>query len=90
MDLYKWANQFYPWISSDIIADCFLLACRIREVDMRASPYDLSAMGYRPIPIETEEGRGEYVRYQQEFADAAAPLRSRLAGEFRALVRRFA
>jgi len=85
MDLYKWATQFYPWISSDIIADCFLLALQIREVDMRASPYDLSSLGLAPIKIETEDGRQEYVRYQQEFAEAAIPLRVRLINAFHIL-----
>jgi hypothetical protein len=85
MDLYKWANQFYPWIASDIIADCFLFALQIREVDMRASPYDLSSMGYKPICIETETGRQEYVEYQQQFAEAAIPLRQRLITAFRRL-----
>ncbi|HMP88716.1 MAG TPA: 3-methyladenine DNA glycosylase [Kiritimatiellia bacterium] len=87
MDLYKWAQQFYPWISSDLIADCFLLAVQIREVDMRASPYDLQAWQLEPIRIETESGRREYVDYQQAFATAAEPLRGRLVDEFRCLAR---
>ena len=45
---------------------------------MRASPYDLTAAGLRPIPVETAAGRGEYVRLQREFATAAAELRGRL------------
>ncbi len=85
MDLYKWASQFYPWISSDVIADAFLLACRIREMDMQASPYDLSALGLEPIPIETEAGRSIYVERQQMFAEEAAPIRRNLIGEFRRL-----
>ena len=85
MDLYKWAQQFYPWIASDVIADCFLLAAQIREVDMRASPYDLSELNLEPIRIETEDGRREYVEYQQQFAKAGEPLRARLIGEFRKL-----
>jgi len=86
MDLYKWGTQFYPWISSDIIADCFLLALEIREVDMRASPYDLSSMNLAPIKIETEEGRQEYVQYQKDFAEKAMPLRIRLSDAFRSLL----
>ena len=42
---------------------------------MRASPYDLADLGYEPVPIETAEGRAEYVRRQSAFAEAAAPLR---------------
>jgi len=86
MDLYKWGTQFYPWISSDIIADCFLLALEIREVDMRASPYDLSSMDLAPIKIETETGRQEYVQYQKEFAEKAIPLRKRLGEAFHRLL----
>lgn len=87
MDLYKWATQFYPWVSSDLIADCFLLALRIREVDMRASPYDVSAMGYTPIAIESESGRVEYVALQQGFAAQAEPLRARLIDELEGVAR---
>ena len=87
MDLYKWATQFYPWVSSDLIADCFLLALRIREVDMRASPYDVSAMGYTPIAIESESGRVEYVALQHGFAAQAEPLRTRLIDELEGVAR---
>ncbi|HMO52597.1 MAG TPA: 3-methyladenine DNA glycosylase [Kiritimatiellia bacterium] len=85
MDLYKWAQQFYPWISSDLIADCFALAVAIREVDMRASPYDVTGYGLAPIPIETPTGREDYVAYQQEFTRRAQPLRQRLRDACNAL-----
>lgn len=78
MDLYKAAYKLDPFIASELVADCFELAARIREVDMRASPYDLSALGYTPIRIETVAGRAEYARWQSEFAKAAAPLRAAL------------
>jgi hypothetical protein len=78
MDLYRWAFKLYPWVPGALIADAFLLAVRIREVDMRASPYDLRGLGYAPICIETPEGRREYRAYQQQFAEASAPLRARL------------
>ena len=52
MDLYKWAYKFYPWTPSDLIADAFELAVEIREIDMRASPYDLGVYGFEPITIE--------------------------------------
>ncbi len=38
---------------AELIADCFELARDIRETDMRASPYDLRALGFTPIAIET-------------------------------------
>ncbi len=78
MDLYKWAFKLAPFTPAELIADCFALARDIREVDMRASPYDLAALGYTPIRIETPEGRAEYERHQREFAERSQPLRGRL------------
>jgi hypothetical protein len=78
MDLYKWAFKLAPFTSSDLVADCFELAWRIRVLDMRASPYDLTAMGYPPVCVETPEGRAEYESLQRDFARMAAPLRQRL------------
>jgi hypothetical protein len=82
MDLYKWSQQFYPWIASDLIADCFELAMAIREVDMRASPYDVSCYGLAPVAIEREAGRAEYAAWQKTFAERAQPLREQLRGAF--------
>ncbi len=78
MDLYKWAYKLSPHVRSELVADCFELAREIRELDMRASPYDLSALGYRPVPIETPEGRAEYAAAQRGFADRAGALREKL------------
>ena len=78
MDLYRWCYKLDPFVPSELMADCFALALRIRELDMRASPYDLRALGYQPVPIETPEGRAEYAREQARFAELAAPLRARL------------
>ena len=78
MDLYKWAFKLAPYVSSERIADCFALAYDIREVDMRASPYDLQRLGFEPIPIETTEGRAEYERHQRTFAARGEPLRRHL------------
>jgi len=81
MDLYKWAYKLSPLISSDLVADCFELARDIRAIDMRASPYDLTADGYVPIKVETPEGRAEYAAAQREFSLRSAPLRRRLLDE---------
>jgi hypothetical protein len=78
MDLYKWAFKLAPFTPSELIADCFALARDIREVDMRASPYDLNALGFRPIAIETPAGRAEYEGHQRAFAAQGEPLRERL------------
>jgi hypothetical protein len=78
MDLFKWAYKLDPVVPAELVADCFVLAAEIRELDMRASPYDLAAFGYPPVRIETAEGRSEYARAQAGFARRAAPLRARL------------
>lgn len=78
MDLYKWAFKLAPFTPAELIADCFELARDIREIDMRASPYDLRALGFEPIPIETTAGRAEYEHHQRSFATRGDPLRARL------------
>jgi hypothetical protein len=78
MDLYKWAFKLAPFTPAELTADCFALARDIREMDMRASPYDLARLGYPPIAIETPEGRADYERYQRAFAERSQPLRARL------------
>jgi hypothetical protein len=78
MDLYKWAFKLAPFTPAELIADCFALARDIREVDMRASPYDLAALGFPPIAIETPAGRAEYEGHQRAFAVRGEPLRARL------------
>ncbi|PRY33808.1 3-methyladenine DNA glycosylase [Umezawaea tangerina] len=78
MDLFKWAYKLDPATPSELVADCFELAADVRELDMRASPYDLAPLGYEPVAIETPEGRAEYVRRQAEFAERAVPLRAAL------------
>jgi hypothetical protein len=86
MDLYKWANKFYPWIGSDLIADAFEVAKAARELDMRAAPYDLSQYGMIPVPIETAEGRREYAVLQREVAEKAVPVRLQLLQAYRELL----
>ena len=45
MDLYKWAYKLSPLVSSRAGGRRFDLAREIRTLDMRASPYDLAALG---------------------------------------------
>ncbi|MFI6865348.1 3-methyladenine DNA glycosylase [Nocardia sp. NPDC050406] len=87
MDVYKWGFKITPLIDSDLLFDCFALACAARELDMRASPYDLAEYGYEPIRIETPSGRAEYVRAQADIAARAEKLRERLLDACRALLR---
>jgi hypothetical protein len=81
MDLYKHAFRLTPLVCSDLVADCFELARDIRVLDMRASPYDLTGLGYQPVRIETGPGKQEYVAAQRAFAERGAPLRQRLIAE---------
>lgn len=81
MDLYRWSCKGSPWIGSDLLRDCFLLALDARELDMRASPYDLSEYGYEPILIETAEGREQYRAEQQRIYECGQVLAERLLGE---------
>ncbi|WP_046319757.1 hypothetical protein [Mycobacterium sp. UM_Kg1] len=88
MDLYKWCYKLGPLIESDLLLDCLQLAAAAREIDMRASPYDLSGYGYAPIAVETAAGRAEYVRRQGEIAQRAAPLRATLLARCEQLIDR--
>lgn len=85
MDLYKWAGKFLPWTGSELVADCFLLAVDARVLDMQAGPYDCSALGVAPLPVETAEGRQRFAVAQRDLAGRAAPLRRRLLDRLREL-----
>ncbi len=82
MDLYKWAFVIAPYSAAELIADAFELALAARELDMRASPYDLTAFGFAPIRIETREGREEYVAGQRELWRRSRPVRERVLAEY--------
>jgi hypothetical protein len=78
MDLYRFAGKLLPLVDSDLLMDALELAYAARELDMRASPYDLRGYGYEPIPVETSAGRAEYVRQQAAVARRSAGVRSSL------------
>lgn len=86
MDLYKWAFKLSPLIPSELVVDAFEMALRFRELDMRASPYDLTAFGFEPIAIEEAAGRSEYVRAQSVLTQHAKIVRSRLIDRCSALL----
>ena len=79
MDVYKYAFWFSPFVGSDLIMDCFENAVRIRQLDMRASPYDMEPFGLAPMRVETPEGRREYADAQRELMEHTNPLREQLA-----------
>ncbi len=84
MDVLRHAVALGPACPGELLLDCFAAARTAREVDMRASPYDVSGLtgadgGELPaIAVETREGKAEYVRAQRDLADLTAPLRARL------------
>ena len=79
MDLYRGAYSLSPWTPAELVADCFALARRVRVLDMRASPYDLSGLGLAPVAVETPAGRAEYAAAQR----GSPPRRLRGAGSGR-------
>lgn len=82
MDLYKFSFKIAPYCASEVVATAFELAKDAREIDMRASPYDLREFGYEPIRIETREGCEEYVRLQKTLAFRAVAVRDAVLGEY--------
>lgn len=83
MDIYKWAYKLIPLVDSALLMDCFELAWQVREMDMRAAPYDLLAWGYEPIQVETPRGKKQYATMQREFASTSVVLRERLLDSIR-------
>lgn len=84
MDVYKWASKLGPIVPGEVLLDAFALARDIRDVDMRASPYDVSAYAgvdgspLTAIPIETPAGKRAYADLQRGFADRGNALRARV------------
>lgn len=86
MDLYRFAYKIAPFCPSELVADAFNLARQAREVDMRASPYDLRDYGFSAVRIETAEGRADYVELQRDLYRKAQPIRERLLDVYRRLL----
>ena len=81
MDLYRAAFLLLPLAPSSLVLEAFAHARAIRELDMRASPYDLRRYGREPVRVETAAGRAQYAAEQrtlaargQELRDALLPL----------------
>lgn len=75
MDVYKWAVKLGPLVPGPLLLDAFALARDIRTLDMQASPYDLTAWGYRSVAIETADGKAEYVARQRALSERGQLLR---------------
>lgn len=78
MDCFKWALKLGPAVPGELLLDAFELAGEIRLLDMQASPYDVSSYGLPAVPIETPEGKAEYVRRQRALASTTQEVRRRL------------
>ena len=84
MDVYKWAAKLGPIVPGELLLDAFVLARDIREVDMRASPYDVTGFAgadglpLTPIAIEAPDGKRTYAELQRGFAARGNALRERL------------
>lgn len=87
MDLYKLCGQCMPWLGSELMWQCFELAVEARKLDMQASPYDCSSLGFDPIPVETAAGRLEYEKQQRQFSERARPLREEMIVCLKAVLR---
>jgi hypothetical protein len=80
MDLFKYAYQLYPFVSSDLLLETLKVAVIARKIDIRASPYDATQYEEcgEPLCIETQEGRSQYVAEQESLAEKAIPIRGQL------------
>ncbi len=74
-----------PWIGSKLLLETFHLATQLRDLDMRASPYDLSGWGVIPVKIETPEGRKQYETEQRRLAEISREVRGRLIAALRSV-----
>lgn len=52
--MLRWTIKIFPFCSSDLLFDSLALAIAAREVDMRASPYDLTC--YQQPQGHSQEG----------------------------------
>lgn len=85
MDLYKLCGQCMPWIGSDLLWQSFEFAVSARQLDMQASPYDCTSLGFEPVKIETTSGRADYEKRQRAITEAAIPLRDELIRRLKSL-----
>lgn len=77
MDLYSWVAAMEAGAPGELLLDSLVAAFEAREVDMRSSPYDLSAWGLDPLPVESPAGRAEFVAFQREWIRRTNRLRRR-------------
>ena len=86
MDLLKMALRLAPWLACELVGDCLEIALAARTLDVAASPYDATAFGIAPVPIETSAGRKLYREQQEALMLRAAPVRERLTDAYDAFL----
>ena len=78
MDLLKIALKLGAFCDPCLLVQVLEVALMSRTLDIAASPYDVTAYGIAPIPVETTEGRVEYRQRQVALMGHAAPIRRAL------------
>ena len=78
MDLLKMALKLDPYCDPLLLQDILEIALAARTLDVAASPYDATAYGVDPIPVETAEGRAEYRQRQSALMVRTEPTRRAL------------
>ena len=88
MDLFKFAYKLYPLCSAELLHATLAAALKARKIDMRASPYDVSAYEgcEEAIRVETPEGKKSYIHEQIQLMKESAPLRSQLREAYEAVL----
>jgi hypothetical protein len=91
MDLFRTAYLLYPLISAGVLQEAVELALKARVIDMRSSPYDISAYladvkdyistisdDKDAIRVETPEGRKLMMLEQEALFQDSQPVRIKL------------
>ncbi|MFC5281121.1 3-methyladenine DNA glycosylase [Arcanobacterium canis] len=79
MDLLRVCLQFAPLFPSEWAIEAYDVALAARRIDQAASPYDSRSIGVEPIPVETAQGRAQYVAAQREAYTKGSALRKKIA-----------
>jgi hypothetical protein len=90
MDLFKYAYSIYPYIPATLLYDCLRIALSARLIDMRASPYDVSAYEQceESICVETISGRKQYAQLQEDLYRRSQPVRLALLASYQQVLGR--
>lgn len=82
MDLLKIALRLSPFLSSDVLGNALEVSLDARRLDVAASPYDATAYGLDPVPVETSEGRAVYKERQIKLMEQGQTVRKDLLNAY--------